>query len=97
MGLLKLHFPHDGRIGTDLYEMTSGLALIDWSKKDVRIGISSYACEPLPPFWGPSVHITQKKSATTAEPEKNESRDHHPCQAKSTFSWDTPFAALKQL
>lgn len=21
IGLLKLHFPHDGRIGTDLYEM----------------------------------------------------------------------------
>ena len=46
-------------------------------------------------FEGSSVHITYKKSATTAEPEKNESHDHHPCQAKSTFFWGTFLAALK--
>ena len=37
------------------------------------------------PFRGSSVAITHNEIATTAEPEKNESRDHHPWQAMSTF------------
>ena len=89
----KLHFRHDGRIGTE--PVWNGkrrtLVLIDWCKKDVQIGnavsigISSDAREPFPPFGGPSVHNTHKKSATMAEPEKDERQDHHPCQAMSTF------------